>query len=98
GFTGVESGRKREDRASRGWHHTGDGCGSGVPSRAESVAQAWESFALIALCCRGLCPHSQTVFGRGAVSLPGSFLASILPGLRLLDWPVKLPSLREGDR
>src|SRR5439155_12903873 len=56
------------------------------------------SFALIALCCRGLSPHSQTVFGRGAVSLPGSFLASILPGLRLLDWPVKLPSSREGDR
>jgi len=38
-----------------------------------------------------LWPHSQTVSSRGAVSLPAAFIASILPGLRLLDWPVKCP-------
>jgi hypothetical protein len=82
---------------------TGDGWGSGFFSRTESVAQAWRSFARIALRLPGFVTalpyeNQQTDFRRGAVSVPSKFLALILPGLEVLDWPVKMPSSREGDR
>jgi len=59
---------------------------------AESAAQAWESFALIALTSAGVCDRTlRPIFGRGAVPCPADCSASILPGLLLLDWPVKCP-------
>ena len=64
----------------------------------ESVAQAWESFALIAFLSAGVVTALSDRFRSGGRSLPSSFLASILPGLTSLFWPVKIPSLREGDR
>jgi hypothetical protein len=40
---------------------------------------------------------SQVIFVGGPFPA-SSLIASILPGFAFLDWPVKLPSLREGDR
>ena len=53
GFTGAKQGRKRQDRASRGWPRIGDGWGWGGFSLTESAAQAWVSFALFRFASAG---------------------------------------------
>jgi len=74
----------------------GDGWGYRGLLLAESVAQAWESFALIALTSAGVCDRTlRPIFGRGAVPCPANYSARILPGLWLRRfqyvWPVKCP-------
>lgn len=64
---------------------TGDGAGQRVLLPAGSVAQALESFALIALTSAGVVTALSDPLGSGGRSLPGNFSASIPPGLRLLD-------------
>ncbi len=71
---------------------TGDRPGQRVLVLAESAAQAWDSFALIALTSAGVCDRTlRPNLGRGAVPCPADFSTSILPGFLLLDWPVKCP-------
>ena len=61
---------------------TGDGWGFGVVSEAGLVAQAWKSFALIALRLPKVCDRSHRTFSGswGGRYPPDSALASILPG------------------
>src|SRR6516165_10779597 len=73
---------------------------SGVPpgkhSRSESSAEAWESFALIAMyACAGFVAALSSM-GRGPFPARQR-LAAILPGLQIV-LAGELPSLREGDR
>ena len=60
----------------------GDGWGYGVFSEAGLVAQAWKSFALIALRLPKVCDRSHKNLSGlwGGRYPPGSALASILPG------------------
>ncbi len=77
----------------------GDGWGRRVFLSAESAAQAWESFALIALTSAGVCDRTlRPNCGRGAVPCPADCSASILPGLLTARLAGEMPSLREGDR
>ena len=88
----MESNQVREDelKSVAMLPRLGDGLGQGVVLLAESAAQAWESFALIALTSAGVCDRTlRPELGRGAVPCPTDCSASILPGLLLLDWPVK---------
>ena len=90
----MESEEVREDEAKSVAMppRTGDRLGWRVFLCTESAAQAWESFALIALTSAGVCDRTlRPCFGRGAVPCPADFSVSILPGLRLLDQPVKCP-------
>jgi hypothetical protein len=70
--------------------HTGDGWGFGVFSETGLVAQAWKSFALIALrLSRFVTALTRTFSGSwGGRYPPDSALASILPAESLLFWPV----------
>ena len=74
----------------------GDGWGFGVFSETGLVAQAWKSFALIALrLSRFVTALTRTFSGSwGGRYPPGSALASILPGRSLLFWPVSAPFTR----
>jgi len=63
---------------------------------AESIAQAWESSALIALSSGVVTALSDRNRSGGRFPARG-LLASILPGFRLLD-AGEMPSSREGDR
>ena len=65
---------------------SGDGWGFGVFSETGLVAQAWKSFALIALrWSRFVTALTRTLSGLwGGRYPPGSALASILPGRSLL--------------
>ena len=56
---------------------TGDRLGRRVLLCAESAAQAWESFALIALTSAGVCDRTlRPNLGRGAVPCPAAQLQS----------------------
>jgi hypothetical protein len=92
----VESGKVREDESKRVamLPYRGDGRGQRdlLVSLAESAAQAWESFARIALTSAGVCDRTlRPYFGRGAVPCPANSQLQSCPALRLLDWPVKCP-------
>ena len=84
----MESEEVREDEAKSVAMppRTGDRLGWRVFLCTESAAQAWESFALIALTSAGVCDRTlRPNWGRGAVPCPADCSASILPGLLLLD-------------
>jgi len=63
----------------------GDGWGLGGFSPAESAAQAWESFALFAFYPPGFVTALSDRFRSGGRFPASRLIASILPGLPLLD-------------
>src|SRR5216684_9311858 len=73
---------------------TVNGLVPGILSGAESIAQALESFSLIACALHQVCDRSLNLVLRdlGGRYPPGSAFASILPGLLLWFWPVSCPS------
>ena len=71
----MESNQVREDelKSVAMLPRLGDGLGQGVVLLAESAAQAWESFALIALTSAGVCDRTlRPELGRGAVPCPAT--------------------------
>jgi len=65
--------------------HIGDGAGWNVLLPAGSVAQALESFALIALTSAGVVTALSDPLGSGGRSLPGKLLSFNPARPRLLD-------------
>ena len=65
--------------------------GPGRFSRTESAAQAWVSLCTVRFSAAGFVTALSDRFRSGGRFPASSFMASILPGLLVLDWPVKCP-------